>query len=76
MDIVIKEARPVDIDRMLSLLAQLFAIEQDFKFNPGTQARGVRLMLVGCGKHRAVKVAWVNDKIVGMCTAQARISTA
>lgn len=76
MDIIIKDARPVDIDQMLPLLAQLFAIEQDFQFNSGVQARGLRLMLDGCGKHRAVKVAWVNDTIVGMCTAQARISTA
>nr|WP_246293818.1 GNAT family N-acetyltransferase [Desulfobacter latus] len=76
MKIIIKEARPVDIDQMLPLLAQLFAIEQDFEFNPGSQARGLRLMLDGCGKHRTVKVAWVNDIIVGMCTAQTRISTA
>jgi len=76
MDIIIKDALPVDIDQLLPLLAQLFAIEKDFEFNPGSQARGLRLMLDGCGKHRTVKVAWMNDKIVGMCTAQTRISTA
>ncbi|MGD9825790.1 N-acetyltransferase family protein [Desulfobacter sp.] len=76
MEIIIKEARPADIDQMLPLLAQLFAIEQDFEFNPGVQTRGLRLMLDGCGKHRTVKVAWMNDTIVGMCTAQTRISTA
>jgi len=74
MEIIIKDALPVDIDQMLLLLAQQFATEQDFKFNPGVQARGLRLMLDGCGKHRAVKVAWMNDTIVGMCTAQAQIS--
>lgn len=31
-------------------------------------------MLDGCGKHRAVKIAWVDDVIVGMCTAQTQIS--
>lgn len=74
MEIIIKNALPVDIDQILPLLAQQFATEQDFKFNPGAQARGLRLMLDGCGKHRVVKVAWINDTIVGMCTAQAQIS--
>lgn len=76
MEIIIKDARSVDVDQMLPLLAQLFVIERDFEFNPRIQTRGLRLMLDGCGKHRTVKVAWVNDTIVGMCTAQARISTA
>jgi len=76
MEITIKEARPGDIDQMLPLLAQLYTIEQDFEFNAGVQARGLRLMLDGCGKHRTVKVAWTGDTIVGMCTAQTRISTA
>ena len=76
MEIIIKDARSVDIDQMLPLLAQLYAIEQDFEFNSGVQTRGLRLMLDGCGKHRTVKVAWMNDIIVGMCTAQTRISTA
>ena len=75
MNIIIKDALPVDIDQMLPLLAQLSAMEQDSEFNSEAQARGLRLMLDGCGKHRAVKVAWVNDTIVGMCTAQTRIST-
>ena len=74
MEIIIKDARPIDIDQMLPLLTQQFATEQDFKFNPGVQARGLRLMLDGCGKHRAVKVAWMNDTIVGLCSAQAQIS--
>lgn len=76
MDIIIREARPADIDQMLPLLAQLFAIEQDFTFIPEIQTRGLRLMLDGCGKHRSVKIAVMNDTIVGMCTAQTRISTA
>ena len=76
MEIIIKDARFVDIDQMLPLLSELYAIEQDFEFNSGVQTRGLRLMLDGCGKHKAVKVAWMNDIIVGMCTAQTRISTA
>ncbi|MCG8549105.1 MAG: GNAT family N-acetyltransferase [Desulfobacterales bacterium] len=74
MEIIIKDARLVDVDLVLSLLARQFAAEQGNEFSPGDQARGVRLMLDGCGKHRAVKVAWMDDAIVGMCTAQAQIS--
>ncbi|WP_020585352.1 GNAT family N-acetyltransferase [Desulfobacter curvatus] len=74
MEIIIKDARPVDIDHMLPLLARQLATQQEFKFNPQIQARGMRLLLDGCGKHRTVKVAWMNDVIVGMCTAQAQIS--
>lgn len=68
MDIIIKDALPVDIDQVLPLLAQRF------DFNVQDQTRGLRLMLDGCGKHRTVKVAWENGTIVGICTAQARIS--
>jgi GNAT superfamily N-acetyltransferase len=74
MEIIIKDALPLDIDHMLPLLARPYATQQDFKFNDEKRARGLRLMLDGCGKHRTVKVAWVNDTIVGMCTAQAQIS--
>ena len=74
MEIIIKDARSLDIDRMLPLLAQQYATQQDFKFNAEGWARGMRLMLDGCGKHRIVKVAWLNDTIVGVCTAQAQIS--
>jgi len=68
MGIIIKDALPVDVDQILPLLAQRFDCDvQD-------QTRGLRLMLDGCGKHRTVKVAWVDDAVVGICTAQARIS--
>jgi GNAT superfamily N-acetyltransferase len=68
MDIIIKDALPVDVDQIVPLLAQRF------ECNAQDQTRGLRLMLDGCGKHRTVKVAWVNDAVVGICTAQARIS--
>lgn len=76
MDFIIRDADPKDIDGMLPLLEQLFTIEADFDFNPEIQARGLRMMLDGCGKHRAVKVACSKDAIIGMCTVQTRISTA
>ncbi len=75
--ITIRDANPKDIDQMLPLLEQLFSIEADFKFDSRVQARGLALMLDGCGKHRAVKVACTKEgNIIGMCTAQTRISTA
>lgn len=76
MTIIVRDATPKDINAMLPLLEQLFSIEADFNFNPDTQARGLMLMLDGCGKHRAVKLACDNDKVIGMCTAQTRVSTA
>ena len=68
MDIIIKDALPVDVDQILPLLAQ--RVDCDVQ----DQTRGLRLMLDGCGKHRTVKVAWVGGAVVGICTAQARIS--
>nr|WP_319490378.1 GNAT family N-acetyltransferase [uncultured Desulfobacter sp.] len=68
MDIIIKDALPVDVDQILPLLSQ----RSDFDVQD--QTRGLRLMLDGCGKHRTVKVACADDAVVGICTAQARIS--
>ncbi|HCY88270.1 MAG TPA: GNAT family N-acetyltransferase [Desulfobacteraceae bacterium] len=77
MSVTIKDATRKDIDRMLPLLEQLFSIEADFTFDPEVQRRGLSLMLDGCGKHRAVKIAYTEEgRLVGMCTAQTRISTA
>jgi len=73
---LIRNAEPADIDSLVNLLEQLFSIEKDFEFNAKTHIKGLQLMLDGCNRHRAVKVAVCRDKIVGMCTAQTRISTA
>ena len=73
---IIREATQEDIVQMLPLLEQLFAIEEDFKFDPDTQSRGLGLMLDGCGKHKTVKLACLGSRVIGMCTAQTRISTA
>lgn len=75
-DITIKTATHRDIDQLVPLLEQLFSIEKNFIFNETVQRRGLKLMLDGCGKHRVVKTAWMENKLVGMVTAQTRISTA
>lgn len=72
----IRNAELKDIDEMVLLLKQLFAIEVDFTFNPKAHTRGLAMMLEGCGKHRAVKVAEIEGRVVGMVTAQTRISSA
>jgi len=74
--ITIRNAKYTDIDQMVLLLKDLFLIEADFQFDPDCQARGLRLMIDGCGKNRCVQVAVAADEVVGMCTVQTLISTA
>ncbi len=74
--VIIRNATFGDIEALVRLLEQLFSIEEDFEFNAANHCRGLTLLIEGCGKHRAVKVAAHRNKIVGMCTARTRISTA
>lgn len=76
MEIKIRDADSGDLDAMVGLLYELFSIEIDFTFDHQTQYRGLSLMLDGCGKHRCIKVAEVEEAVVGMVTAQMLISTA
>ena len=75
MSTLIRDALPEDVDEMVSLLEELFAIEADFEADQERQRRGLRLMLDGCGKHRCIKVAQIGSKVVGMCSVQTLIST-
>lgn len=72
----IRQARPSDIDVLTGLLEQLFTIEADFVFDHATQARGLRQFIDGCGKHRTIRVATVNSRVIGMISIQTLISTA
>lgn len=72
---VIRQAGKNDVPAMVGLLAQLFALEPDFVFDPERQKEGLRLML-GADPSRRVWVAKVGRRVVGMCTAQTIISTA
>ncbi len=74
--IIIRTATINDVDALAGLLDQLFSIENDFTFNIEKQKNGLMMMLDGCGRHRSVKVAQYKKKLVGMCSAQTRISTA
>ena len=72
----IRVARHDDLDAPVSLLQELFTIEADFEVDGSRQRRGLSMMLDGCGKHRCVKVAEADGRVVGMSTAQMLISTA
>ena len=72
----VRDARETDINAMVSLLRELFAIEADFAFDEKRQRKGLSLMVADCQKHRCVKVAEIESSVVGMCTAQTLISTA
>lgn len=72
----IRNATLSDIEDLIRLLEQLFTIEKDFEFNSENHRKGLLLMMEGCGKHKTVKVAERDGKVIGMCTMQTRISTA
>lgn len=76
LDVEIRDALSDDLEELMALLQALFSIEADFKADAARQHRGLSLMLDGCGKHRCVKVAQVDGRVVGMCTAQSLVSTA
>jgi ribosomal protein S18 acetylase RimI-like enzyme len=76
MHITVRDAQPDDVESLVELLQELFAIEADFTADTSQQRKGLLLLLDGCGKHRCLKVAQVDDQVVGMCSAQALISTA
>ena len=75
-EIIIRNAAYSDIDALVQLLKELFAIEADFSFDADKHRQGLQLMIDGCGKHKCIKVACAGRQIVGMYSAQTLISTA
>ena len=72
--VIVRRAVPDDIPALLDLLQQLFALEQDFSFDPEKQKKGLAL-LIPC-EDSCVFVAEQNSEVVGMCSVQTVISTA
>jgi GNAT superfamily N-acetyltransferase len=64
-----------DIDALVNLLKELFAIEVDFTFDADKHRLGLKLMIDGCRKHKCIKVAECDKNVIGMCSAQTHIST-
>jgi GNAT superfamily N-acetyltransferase len=71
----VRPALQGDLDTLVELLQELFAIEQDFAPDPDRQRKGLMLFLEGCGKHRCVLVAEWQGRVVGMAILQILIST-
>jgi GNAT superfamily N-acetyltransferase len=76
MDAVrIRPASRADLEALVRLLGQLFAIEADFAPDPARQLAGLALMLAD-PERRTVQVAERGGAVVGMVTAQLVVSTA
>jgi len=75
-DFLISDAVDSDIPMLISLLAELFSIEQDFSPDMTKQSRGLEL-LISLPEQGVIKVAKTNtNEIIGMVSAQLVISTA
>jgi GNAT superfamily N-acetyltransferase len=70
----IRTARASDLDGMILLLTQLFALERDFDVDPKRQRAGLELLLAS--ESAQVFVAAIEDRVVAMATLQRVISTA
>jgi GNAT superfamily N-acetyltransferase len=74
-DLMIRNAKPGDIEALIGLLKLLFAIETDFSFDAAKQGRGLQLMFKAPDTRR-ITVAEINNRVIGMCSAQLLVSTA
>lgn len=74
--LIIRNASLSDLDDLVCLLKDLFSIEKDFDFNASAQRRGLTMMVSNCRDLRCLKVAEIDQKVIGMCSAQFLISTA
>jgi ribosomal protein S18 acetylase RimI-like enzyme len=74
LQVRIRNAEPADLPGLVSLLAALFAIEEDFVFDESRQRRGLALMLAN--ERGCVLVAEAEGRVIGMCTGQLLVSTA
>jgi GNAT superfamily N-acetyltransferase len=72
--LAIRPAGPGDLTAMIALLAELFALEPDFRADAGRQRRGLAL-LVEDRLRRVALVAEAGGRVVGMVTGQLVVST-
>lgn len=71
--LILRTALKSDISQMLSILKQLFEME-NVAFDSHNQQKGLSMIIEG--KHSEAFVAEISNKIIGMCTLQSIISTA
>ena len=74
INVSIRTAEPADLNSLVSLLAALFAIEEDFVFDEPRQRQGLALMLEN--ERGRVLVAEAAGRVIGMCSGQLLVSTA
>ncbi len=70
----IRTAEAADLVSLVSLLAALFSIEEDFVFDERRQRLGLALMLEN--ERGCVLVAESAGQVIGMCSGQLLVSTA
>ncbi|MFN2355547.1 MAG: N-acetyltransferase family protein [Desulfopila sp.] len=74
MSLIIRPAKQSDINGMLRLLQQLFAIEKDFHFDVTKQQKGLELLLEAT--NGVLMVADEKQAVIGMGSGQLVISSA
>ena len=74
-DWVVRPAAPGDVEALVGLLGELFALERDYTVDPDRQRDGLRRLMARNGDAR-VLVAETRGRVVGMCSVQLVISTA
>ncbi len=70
----LRPARIDDLEHLVRLLAELFALEADFVVDGERQWRGLRLLLAT--PQACILVAEAEGEVIGMATGQLTISTA
>ena len=74
-DVLIRPARPEDIDAMAELISLVFLMEADFAVDLDKQRQGLRLFFASPAGRRLL-VAEHRGRVIGMCSAQLLVSTA
>lgn len=75
MNVMIRRAGKPDLEAMVSMLSELFAIETDFVVDAEKQRDGLSLLLSDSDR-RMIFVAVAGNVLAGMVTAQLVVSTA
>lgn len=71
----IRPANEQDIASMVAMLADLFALEEDFQADPAKQAHGLAMVLHSDSARICVAETSTSE-IIGMCSGQLVVSTA
>ena len=74
-DVVIRLARPEDIETMVKLVSLIFSVEEDFSIDVEKQQRGLE-MFFAYPSGRCLLVAEFQGNVIGMCSVQLLVSTA